>query len=472
MTPDEFRKHGYAVVEWIARYMEEVERYPVKSRAEPGDVYQALPDAPPEKPEELAAVLRDLDEVVMPGITHWQSPSFFAYFPANTSGPSILGDLLCAGLGVQGMSWATSPACTELEMRVLDWLVDLLGLPAHFRSDGPGGGVIQDTASSATLCALLAARERALAGSGNRDGLRDVPRELVAYTSEQAHSSVEKAARIAGVGSRQLRRVATLESFAIDPSALAAAMREDVEAGRRPFFVAATLGTTASGAFDALPSVADLAREHDAWLHVDAAMYGTAAICPEYRHLHEGVERADSYCFNPHKWMLTGFDCDCFYVRDRAALIGALTILPEYLRTSAGDSGRVIDYRDWHVPLGRRFRALKLWLVLRAYGAEGIRAMVRRHVALAAELEGWIEAEPGFEIAAPRSLTLVCFRCEGGDDTNRRLMAAVNASGRLYISHCELAGRFTLRFCVGQAATTREHVRAAWDVIRRESRSP
>lgn len=469
MTPDEFRKHGYAVVDWIARYMEEVERYPVKSRAEPGDIYDALPDAAPEAPEAFSDVLRDLDEVVMPGITHWQSPSFFAYFPANTSGPSILGDLLCAGLGVQGMLWATSPACTELEMRVLDWLVDLLGLPAHFRSDGPGGGVIQDTASSATLCALIAARERALEGSGNRDGLRDTGAELVAYTSAQAHSSIEKAVRIAGIGSRQLRRVAVDATFAMDVAALASAMRDDVEAGRRPFFVATTLGTTASGAFDALPEVAALCREHGAWLHVDAAMYGTAAICPEYRGLHAGVERADSYCFNPHKWMLTGFDCDCFYVADREALIRALTILPEYLRTAASDSGQVIDFRDWQVPLGRRFRALKLWLVLRAYGAERIRAMVRRHVAWAAELEQWVEADARFEIAAARSLTLVCFRLRGSDDDNRRLMAAVNASGRLYLSHCELAGRFTLRFCVGQATTTREHVRAAWEVIRVEA---
>ncbi len=465
MTPDEFREQGRAVIEWIARYMEEVERHPVMSQVAPGEVFEALPATAPEAAEPLDAVLRDLDTIVMPGITHWQSPRFFAYYPANTSGPSILGDLLCAGLGVQGMLWATSPACTELEMRVLDWLVDALALPQRFSSVGPGGGVIQDTASSASLCALLAARERALGGEGNRRGLIGLGQTLVAYTSAEAHSSVEKAARIAGIGSEGLRRIRVDAAYAMDAAALGAAMSEDRAAGRLPFFVCATLGTTASAAFDPLPAIAELCREHGSWLHVDAAMYGTAALCPELRFIHDGLEHADSYCFNPHKWMLTGFDCDCFYVADRGALIGALSILPEYLRTAAGDSGEVIDYRDWQVPLGRRFRALKLWLVLRGFGVEGIRALLRNHLAWAEELEGWVAADPRFELAAVRRMTLVCFRHRGGDDANRRILAAVNRGGRAYLSHCELDGRFTLRLCVGQATTTRAHVREAWEAV-------
>jgi aromatic-L-amino-acid decarboxylase len=467
MKPDDFRRHGHAMVEWIARYMEEVERYPVKATIEPGSIYRALPPRAPEEPEPFEAIVADLDRVIIPGITHWQSPSFFAYFPANTSPPSILGDLLCAGLGVQGMLWATSPACTELEMRMLEWARELLGLPERFSLDGPGGGVIQDTASSAALCALLAARERALGGAGNREGLAQGGVELVAYASTQAHSSIEKAVRIAGVGSANLRSVAVDASFAMDPSALAQAMEADVARGARPFFICATLGTTASGAFDPLPPIAALAAKHGAWLHVDAAMFGTAAACPELRHIHAGVEQADSYCFNPHKWMLTGFDCDCFYVADRLTLLRALGILPEYLRTEAGDAGAVIDFRDWQIPLGRRFRALKLWCVMRSYGAEGIRAMVRRHIAWANELAGWVREDPRFEIAAPHPFNLVCFRHKGGDAANRRLMEALNATGELYLSHCELDGRIALRVCIAQSTTTREHVAAAWRAIQR-----
>lgn len=465
MTPDDFRKRGHEVIEWIARYMEDVEGFAVQSRARPGEVYAALPANAPEAPEAFGDILRDLDEVVMPGITHWQSPNFFAYFPANTSGPSILGDLLCAGLGVQGMLWATSPACTELEMKVLDWVAELLDLPKRFRSQGEGGAVIQDTASSATLCALLAARERALAGQGNTSGLASRSQRLIAYTSTQAHSSVEKAVRVAGIGSDNLRSVAVGPDYGMDPAALAAQVQRDVAAGHQPFFVAATLGTTGCGAFDPLPAIATVTKQHGAWLHVDAAMYGTAASCPEFRWMHDGLDAADSYCFNPHKWMLTGFDCDCFYVADRHALVSALTILPEYLRTPAGDSGDVIDYRDWQLPLGRRFRALKLWLVLRCYGAEHIREMVRKHVALAVELRTWVAEDDRFELAAPTPLTLVCFRLRAGDDATMQLMEKVNASGKLYISHCDLDGKVTLRFCVGQSTTTHAHVRAAWQAI-------
>ncbi len=369
----------------------------------------------------------------------------------------MLGELLSAGLGVQGMLWATSPACTELETLVLDWLVEALDLPERFRSTGRGGGVIQDTASSATLCAILAARGRAGYGS-----------DCIAYASTQAHSSIEKGLRIAGLKSENIRRIDVDCNFAMRPELLAASIAADVAAGRRPRFVCATTGTTSSLAFDPLRGIGGICRRHGAWLHVDAAMAGTAAICPEFRAMHDGLELADSYCFNPHKWMLTNFDCCSFYVADRGPLVRALGIMPEYLKNQATQSGQVIDYRDWQVPLGRRFRALKLWFVLRWFGIEGIQQMVRRHIALARELAGWIAADDRFELGAPVTMNLVCFRHRAGDEATQRILDRANASGKLLISHTRLDGRLTLRFCVGQANTQRRHVAAAWEEIRKE----
>ena len=470
MTPDEFRRCGHAVVERIARYMEEIERYPVLSQAEPGSIRERLPHAAPEHGEPFSDVLRDVDEIVMPGITHWQSPNFFAYFPANASGPSILGDLLSSGLGVQGMLWATSPACTELETHVLDWLVDLLGLPDRFRSTTAGGGVVQDTASSSTLTALLAARERASAGSVNEHGVgfdpdRGSPQRLTVYTSRHAHSSIEKAARIAGLGRTNLRLVDADARHAMRPDALEAAIAADRAAGATPAMVSATVGTTSSGAVDPVRAIGEVCRRGGVWLHVDAAHAGSATICPEHRGLVDGVELADSYTFNPHKWLLTNFDCNCFWVADRAALVGALSILPEYLRNRATTSGDVIDYRDWHVPLGRRFRALKLWFVIRHYGAEGLRAHVRRSVALADWFAAQVEASDGFELAAPVSVGLVCFRHRAGDAFNQALMDRLNRSGALYLTHTRLDDRLVLRLAVGGPATRRDHVEAAWTRI-------
>ena len=463
MTPEELRHLGRELVDWIADYMERVEELPVLSRAAPGSIRDRLPDAPPEAGEPFEAMLHDVDEILMPGITHWQHPGFFAYFPSNRSGPSILGEILSAGLGVQGMLWSTSPACTELETHVMDWLAELLGLPPAFRSGATGGGVIQDTASSATLCALLAARERATDGEANRHG---VAGDLTAYASEHAHSSIEKAVRIAGLGSEQLRSIPGDAAFAMRPEALGEAMARDREAGFRPCFVAATVGTTSSNAVDPLGAIGPLCREHGAWLHVDAAMSGTAALCPELRWIHDGIEHADSYCVNPHKWMLTNFDCDAFWVRDRGALLGALSILPEYLRNRASDSGDVIDYRDWQVPLGRRFRALKLWFVIRWFGAEGLRALVRRHVAWTQELAGWIEASDAFELAAPAPLNLVCFRHRDGDEANQRILDAVNATGEVFLTHTRLDDQLTLRICVGQETTERRHVERVWELVK------
>lgn len=467
MTPEELRRYGKELVDWIVDYHERIESLPVLSRVEPGEIRKRLPARPPETGESFDAMMRDVEEIVLPGITHWQSPSFFAYFPSNSSGPSILGELLSAGLGIQGMIWATSPAATELETHVLDWLVDMLGLPEFFKSTSEGGGVIQDTASSAVLCALLAARERATSNRSNQEGCRG---ELVAYTSTQAHSSIEKAAKIAGIGSANVRLVAVDESFAMSAPALDERIRADREAGRKPFFVTATVGTTSSNAIDPLPAIGRICREKGVWLHVDAAMSGTAALCPELRHIQDGVEHADSYSFNPHKWMFTNFDCDCFWVRKRKELIDALSILPEYLRNEATSSGAVIDYRDWHVPLGRRFRALKLWFVIRHYGVEGLRHHVRRHVELAQMFASWVREDSRFELAAPVPLNLVCFRHRGGDAANEDLLKKLNASGKLYLTHTKLDSRYTLRMSIGQTNTEERHVRAAWQMI--QSYSP
>jgi aromatic-L-amino-acid/L-tryptophan decarboxylase len=466
MTPDEFRRHGKAVVDWIADYFERVESFPVLSQVKFGEIRASLPVSAPQNGESFEAMISDVNRLIMPGITHWQSPNFFAFFPSNNSFPSILGEMLSAGLGVQGMLWATSPACTELETHVLDWLVEMLGLPPAFASSGMGGGVIQDTASSSTLCALLAARERATNYATNDRGCDG---RMTAYTSTQAHSSIEKDAKIAGIGASNLRAIEVDENFAMRFDALAAQIKRDREAGKTPFFVCATVGTTSSNAIDPIRKIGEICRAHKIWLHVDAAMAGTAALCPEFRAMHDGVDLADSYCFNPHKWMFTNFDCDCFYVADRSALIRTLSVLPEYLRNKATESGAVIDYRDWQVPLGRRFRALKLWFVIRHYGVEGLRHHVRRHVQLAQEFASWVRADDRFELAAPAPLNLVCFRHRAGDAANQTIMDRLNQSGDLYLTHTKLNGRIALRMSIGQSQTEQRHVERAWRRIQQEA---
>jgi aromatic-L-amino-acid decarboxylase len=463
MTPEEFRAHGHAAVDWIADYWSRLPDQPVLARSAPGDVLAALPEHPPETGEPFDAVLADLDRVVLPGITHWQHPSFFGYFPANASGPAVLGDLLSSGLGVQGMLWSTSPAATEVETRVLDWLAELLDLPERFRSGSAGGGVIQDSASSATLVATLAALHRAGGGAVNHEGIR---RAYTVYTSTEAHSSIEKAVRIAGIGTDHLRIVDTdPDTLALDPAHLAALVDADLAAGAVPTLVVATIGTTSTTAVDPVPAIGELCRARGIWLHIDAAYAGAAAVCPELRWSHEGLEYADSYCTDPHKWLLTNFDCDAFWVADRAELVGALSVLPEYLRNAASESGAVVDYRDWQVPLGRRFRALKLWSVLRWYGAEGLRAHVREGVAQAQQLAAWIRADERFEIVAPHPFGLVCFRLRGDDAPNEALLAELNASGLLYLTHTRVRGAFTLRIALGGVQTRLEHVERAWKQI-------
>ncbi|MGA8761399.1 MAG: pyridoxal-dependent decarboxylase [Candidatus Sulfotelmatobacter sp.] len=466
MTPNEFRRYGHAVVDWIADYHTRIESFPVLSQAKPGQIRASLPPAPPAQGEPFDTLLKDVEKLILPGVTHWQSPNFFAYFPCNASGPGILGDLLSSGLGVQGMLWSTSPACTELETHVLDWLVPMLGLPEKFLSSNIGGGVIQDTASSAALCALLAARERATSYASNKKGCDG---HLVAYASTQTHSSLEKAAMIVGLGVENLRLIEVDENFAMRPDALSRQIDADKLAGLFPCFVCATVGTTSSNAMDPIAAIAKVCRQHSLWLHVDAAMSGTAALCPEFRHLQNGVELADSYNFNPHKWMFTNFDCNCFWVADRKALIQTLSILPEYLRNQATESGAVIDYRDWHIQLGRRFRSLKLWFVIRHYGVEGLQYHIRRHVQLAQQFAGWVRNDGRFELAAPVPLNLVCFRHKGGDDVNQTIMDRLNRSGDLYLTHTRLNGKLTLRLCVGQTNTQARHVEQAWKRIAEEA---
>lgn len=458
-TPEEFRRHGHEVVEWVARYLETLEARPVVGDVEPGWVRAQLPPSPPEQAEDFAAVLADLDRVVTPALSHWQHPGWFAYFPTGASGPSVLADLVSSGLGVQGMLWSSSPAVTELETHVLDWMAELLGLPERFRSDGTGGGVIQDSASSATLCALLAARWRA-AGAGPFDRLR-------AYTSTQAHSSIEKAVRVAGLHPDQLRLVEVGDDHAARPEHLAELMAADAAAGLVPAFVVANLGTTSSTALDPVAALADVAAGHGAWLHVDGAHAGAHLLLPELRWIAEGLERADSFCMNPHKRLLTNVDCDCFWVADRTPLVAALSVLPEYLRNAASESGAVIDYRDWQIPLGRRFRALKLWFVIRAYGAEGLRRHVRHQTALAQALAARISAHPRLELSAPHPLDLVCFHHLDGDEASEALLTRLNATGRVFLTHTRLDDRFVLRVAVGTQATEARHVEGLWALIDR-----
>jgi aromatic-L-amino-acid decarboxylase len=468
MTPEQFRQHGHEVVDWIADYWSRIGSFPVRSQVSPGEVRATLPTSAPEIGEPFSAVLADLDHVVLPGVTHWQHPGFFGYFPANTSGPSVLGDLVSAGLGVQGMSWVTSPAATELEQHVLDWLADLLDLPPSFRSTGTGGGVVQDSSSGANLVALLAALHRSSRGASLRQGVE--PERATVYVSAETHSSMVKAVRIAGLGSDAVRVVEVDGDLAMQPGALAARLQRDVDRGYTPVLVCATVGTTSTTAVDPLAEIGPICQKYGVWLHVDAAYAGVSGIVPELRPLQAGVEWADSYTTDAHKWLLTGFDATLFWVSDRAALTGALAILPEYLRNAATDAGAVVDFRDWQIPLGRRFRALKLWFVLRWYGAEGLRAHIRSHVALAQELAGWAEADERFDVVAPHPLSLVCLRPRWADDVDddvatMTLLERLNDGGEVFLTHTTVAGRAVLRVAVGAPATTRAHVERVWTLL-------
>jgi aromatic-L-amino-acid decarboxylase len=465
METQDFRRYGHQLVEWMADYFETVAQLPITPPVEPGDILQQLPAFPPSHGEPFEQIFSDFQSIVLPGMTHWNHPGWFAYFPGNNSPPSVLAEMLTATMGAQCMSWATSPAATELEQMMMEWLRRMVGLPERFV------GVIQDTASTATLVALLSARERASGAAATSLG------RLTVYASTEAHSSVPKGVKLAGYGLPQLRRIAVDPSYAMDVAALERAIVQDRESGYVPACVVATVGTTSSTAVDPLGPIAEISRRHGIWLHVDAAYAGTAAIAPEFRQLFAGMEQADSLVFNPHKWMLVNFDCSAYFVRDLDALLRTFQITPEYLRTL--HDAKVVNFRDWGIQLGRRFRALKIWFVIRSYGVEGLRAVVRKHVALARELAQWIEDTPGFELMAPVPFGLVCFRYRPSslatddpavDDLNQALLARVNSTRRVHLTHTQLNGRYTIRLVIGQWLTEREHVEEVWRLIKSESR--
>ena len=463
MEPDEFRKHAHELVDWMAGYLENVESFPVKSSVAPGDVFNRIPDIPPEQPEPFSALMRDLDEIIMPGITHWQNPNFFAYFPANTSPPSILAEMIISALGAQCMIWETSPAAAELEEKMMNWLRDMIGLPSGFE------GVIQDSASTATLAAILTAREKSTGFSVNTEGA-EYSGTLRVYCSDQTHSSVEKAVKISGIGRNNLVKIPVRDDFSMDTEKLKSEIASDIKNGLIPCCVVATLGTTGTTAVDPLRPIGEICKENSIWLHVDAAMAGTALILPEFQWMLEGREFIDSFVFNPHKWMFTNFDCTAYFVKDAATLIKTFEILPEYLKTRT--RGLVNDYRDWGVPLGRRFRALKLWSVIRSYGTQGLRDKIRYHINIASRLSGMISKEADFEILAPVIICVVCFRFnpagfndEQKNDINEKLNHQLNDSGKLYLSHTVLKGRYTLRMVTAQTNVTLDHVEKAWDLI-------
>ncbi|MFV0267742.1 MAG: pyridoxal-dependent decarboxylase, partial [Draconibacterium sp.] len=435
MTPEQFREEGKKIIDWIADYYENIEKYPVLSQVKPGEILSSLPENPPFHGEPMSAMMKDLDEKIIPGITHWQSPHFYAYFPSNTSFPSILGDLVSSGLGVQGMIWATSPAATEVETRVLDWLAQAMGMPEKFMSGSTGGGVIQDTASTSALTAVIAARERATKSESNETGVRQ---KLVAYISTQTHSSLEKAIKMAGIGKANLRLIEVDAQFAMRPELLDEQIQKDKKAGLLPFFVCGALGTTSSNAIDPLRKIGEIAQRENCWFHIDGAMSGTAMLCPEFRNFMDGAELADSFVFNPHKWMFTNFDCDVFWIGKRNELIHTFSILPEYLKNKATESGAVFDYRDWHVQLGRRFRSLKLWFVIRHYGIEGLQFHIRKHVELSVKFTQWIKESDDFELFVETPLNLVCFRHKKGDDFNMKLMNTINEKGKIFFTHTKL----------------------------------
>jgi aromatic-L-amino-acid decarboxylase len=465
MPPEEFRRHAHAVVDWMADYLANVGGYPVLAQVQPGEVASRLPASAPDAGEAVDDILRDFRDVVVPGVTHWNHPDFLAYFAITGGGPGILGEMLAAALNTNAMLWRTGPAPTELEERTLDWLRQLMGLPDGFH------GTIQDTASISTLVAIAAAREAA--GLGVRDeGMsgRGLPR-LRVYASEEVHSSIDKAGITLGIGRAGTRKIATDAEFRMDPAALEAAIVEDRAAGIHPLAVVATVGTTSTSSIDPVPAIAEVCQRHGVWLHVDAAYGGSAALVPELRHVLDGAERADSLVVNPHKWMFVPIDCSVLFSRRPEIIRRAFSLVPEYLVTPEGET--VTNLMDYGPALGKRFRSLKLWMTLRYFGAEGMAARIREHVRLARAFAGWMDDEADWEVMAPVPLSLVVFRHapagmadDQADAHNERVMAAVNASGRAFISHTRVRGRLALRLAVGNLRTTEPHVRAAWDLLR------
>lgn len=469
MDSKEFRKHAHQFVDWMADYMDTVENYPVKSQVKPGDIYKQIPNELPQAAEDMEAIFEDFKNIIMPGVTHWQSPSYFAYFQANTSPPSILAEMLMATLGIQGMKWVTSPSAAELEEKMMEWLRDAMGIPTGWT------GVIQDTASTATLASIITAREQASKHGINESGF-DGQAKFRVYCSTQTHSSIEKGAKIAGIGARNVVEIPTDDYMAMQADVLRKTIEEDIANGYHPLCIVAAIGTTGTLAIDPLQHIANIAEQYKIWLHIDAAYAGSALLLPEYQSMIEGIEKADSFVFNPHKWLFTNFDCTVYFVKDPKALVNTFSILPEYLRTDT--DGLVNNYCDWGIPLGRRFRSLKLWFVMRHYGLEGLQKKLRFHIDLAKWLENKIKASTDFKLIVPRSLNLVCFYYKPTDmndivelyKLNEKLLHQLNATGKVYLTHTTVYGVYTLRMSIGQTNVAQRHIEAAWSLIKREAR--
>ena len=466
---EEFKKNAYKVIEWIADYYDNIEDFPVKSQVKPGDIYKKISDNPPGQGESFDEIMKDMNHIIMPGITHWQSPNFFAYFPANSSLPSLFAEMITAAMGVQGMKWETSPAAAELEEKVMNWLKTETGLPENFE------GVIQDSASTATLVSILTAREKFSGYKINRKGF-DGSEKFRVYCSEETHSSIERAVKVAGLGSENLLKVPVDNEFRMEVSQLEKSIKKDLSEGWQPLCVIATLGTTGSTSVDPLEQIVKVKKKYNLWLHVDAAYAGNALLLNEYRWMIKGIEEVDTLVFNPHKWLFTNFDCSAYFVKDKEALTNTFQIVPEYLKTKSDK--QVNNYSDWTIPLGRRFRALKLWFVMRYYGMEKIREILRKHIKIALALKSWIEDEPQFELLAPVTFNLVCFRFhpenivdeETLNNLNEKILHKINATGKIYITHTKLDGKYALRLVSAQTDVEKHHVESAWEIIKDAAR--
>ncbi|KAF6166145.1 hypothetical protein GIB67_023855 [Kingdonia uniflora] len=474
LDPEEFRRQGHMIIDFLADYYRDIEKFPVRSQVQPGYLRKRLPKSAPYNPESIETILQDVQNEIVPGITHWQSPNYFAYFPSSGSIAGFLGEMLSTGFNVVGFNWMSSPAATELESIVMDWFGKMLKLPNSFLFSGNGGGVLQGTTCEAILCTLTASRDQML----NKIG-RDNFRKLVVYGSDQTHCALQKAAQIAGIDPKNFRAVATNKSteFGLSPVALEAAIQADLEAGLVPFFLCATVGTTSITAVDPIGPLCDVVKEYGIWVHIDAAYAGSACICPEFRHFIDGVEKADSFSLNAHKWFFTTLDCCCLWVKDPSALVKALSTNPEYLRNKATETRQVIDYKDWQIALSRRFRSLKLWMVIRSYGVANLRNYLRSHVKMAKQFEGLLVADNRFEVVVPRTFAMVCFRVAPSamaitfneetnvNELNAKLLESMNVSGKVYMTHAVVGGVYMIRFAVGTTLTEERHVSAVWKVV-------
>lgn len=467
---EEFRKYAYEFIDWIVDYYKNIENYPVKSKVKPKEIFNKLPDSPPENPESIDTIFKDFQNIILPGITHWQSPNFHAYFPANSSYPSLLAEMLMSALGVQGMKWETSPSAAELEEKIMNWLKEMIGIPDNF------SGVIQDTASTSTLASIICAREKHSDYKINKDGFKDF-NNLRVYCSTETHSSIEKAVKIAGIGKSNLVKVNVDDEFKMNTYELEKAINEDKKNGYKPLCVVAALGTTGSTAVDSLENISGICKKYNLWLHVDAAYAGSALILPEYRGMLKGIEQADSFVFNPHKWLFTNFDCSAYFVKEKEFLIRTFEILPEYLKTLS--DSKVNNYCDWGIPLGRRFRALKLWFVIRSFGVKALQEKLRYHISLAKNLESVIRSDNEFEILAPVTFNLICFRYKPDssiytedelNNVNEKLLHKINETGKIYISHTKLNGKYTLRMVIGQTNVNESHIKKSWKLIKETSK--